>query len=136
MYKSILLFILIVDQLTKYWASAFLEEVLIFTSFFRFVFVKNTGIAFSLPVPLWIVIGATIGILLFLVMYGRKHGFSWGYSLIGVGAVGNLIDRLWHGYVIDFISIGSFPVFNVADICVSVGLGLLLLQEFKKSKKS
>ena len=51
------------------------------------------------------------------------------------GAIGNLIDRFTQGYVTDFISVGSFPVFNVADSCVTVGVGLLVLATILEENK-
>jgi signal peptidase II len=57
-----------------------------------------------------------------------------GYAIVIGGALGNVIDRVFRGYVIDFIHVSHWPVFNVADIAVAVGVGLLLLSTFVRAK--
>jgi signal peptidase II len=56
-----------------------------------------------------------------------------GSRLLIIGALGNLLDRMIHGFVIDFISIGRFPVFNIADICITVGIGLLIYRSLRQA---
>jgi signal peptidase II len=99
----------------------------------RIVYWKNTGVAFGLlqgmnPVFIVLAIIVSIGILYFFQSIPKKE---WLIRLALIlelgGALGNLIDRITVGHVIDFISVGNFPVFNVADSCITVGVFVLLL---------
>jgi signal peptidase II len=87
----------------------------------------------------------------FIVYLLRQHGgqrlFSWALSLILGGALGNVIDRLVHGYVVDFLDfhwrwlapmfpVGHFPAFNVADCAITVGAGLLILDELRRVRRA
>ena len=76
-----------------------------------------------------LVIGALTGlaVVAFIVLRGRRPVLRLALVLVFVGAVGNLIDRLSVGYVVDFFEIVGFPVFNVADSCVTVGAILIVL---------
>jgi signal peptidase II len=129
------------DQITKQVAENFLvNEAIVFTDWFRFLLTYNKGIAFSLPFPQWGLIIITIG---FLWFFSQKiwPDFQttwqrWAGVLVMAGAIGNLIDRVLYGAVIDFVSLWSFPIFNVADICISVGVAGLLWSEFFLEKQS
>ncbi len=101
--------------------------------FFRFTYWHNTGAAFGIfqnaNTPLLIL---SIIITAAVIWYYREaidepliHRISMGLLL--AGAVGNMIDRIRFGFVTDFIAAGRFPVFNVADSCVTVGVALMLL---------
>ena len=57
------------------------------------------------------------------------------FGMIVGGAVGNLVDRLTHGYVIDYISVRSFYIFNFADACISVGTGLLVIDALRRKQQ-
>lgn len=103
------------------------------SEYFRFVHWRNSGAAFGLfqdgnLIFTFLAILATILIVTFFPSVDKKE---WGIRLAMLfqlgGAVGNLIDRIRFGYVIDFISLGKFPVFNIADACISIGVGILLL---------
>lgn len=126
----LILILLLGDQWTKYYTVTGFVDPFILTDWARFIYVKNTGVAFSIPIPSWVVLLGTGGIVGWLIKTLYKEGFHWKYVLLFAGAVGNAIDRIWHGFVIDFISIGNFPVFNMADIYISVGIGLFLLEEW------
>jgi signal peptidase II len=143
-----------VDQFTKYWAAQSFSAggSLPLGLGFSFTYVQNTGAAFGIfrglsidlgPVTLdgTLLLGVlsavvAAGLLLYLLRSGRQLSGLLRVALVLVlsGAVGNMIDRLLHRYVIDFIHFqqGSFdfPVFNVADACVVIGAGLLLIQGF------
>lgn len=95
---------------------------------------KNYGIAFGIALPFWIqILGSLIilGILIYLgfdCISSRKQLSVIDFILFGVvvgGGLGNLIDRLLYGYVVDFIVLRPIPVFNVADIGITVGIILL-----------
>ncbi len=101
--------------------------------FFRFTFWHNTGAAWGIfqnaNIPL-LILSSIISV--FIIWYFHKaldepliYRISLGL-LLG-GAIGNIIDRIQLGYVTDFIAVGRFPVFNVADSCVTIGVILMLL---------
>lgn len=99
----------------------------------RIVHWKNTGAAFGIGQNLNVVFSLLAlvvvgGILFYFPRIPSTDGFfRWALSLQLGGALGNLIDRLRIGHVTDFISVGNFPVFNVADSCITIGVGVLLL---------
>jgi signal peptidase II len=117
------------------------------TDFFNFVFTWNPGTSFSLfralgeSAPIIIVI-ATSGIIGFILYYLFKRAQRYELvplALIAGGAIGNLIDRIRFGAVIDFLDfhIGGYhwPAFNVADICIVVGVGLYILNLYLARRK-
>ncbi len=127
------------DQLSKIWIRSNLArgELLPETGLFRLTHVHNTGAAFGLfqdqTFPLTIV--ALIGIvalLLFALLIYRRFPFldsRLGKPALGLvlgGTVGNLIDRLRLGYVTDFLDIGVWPAFNIADSAITVGVVLFV----------
>jgi signal peptidase II len=111
--------------------------------------VHNTGAAFSFLAGaggwqrwFFVVLGAVAA--LFIVWMLRSHSgqrlFSWALALILGGALGNVIDRLMHGYVVDFIQVhyqaSYFPSFNVADSAITVGAICLILDELLRVRRS
>ena len=153
------------DQLTKYAASRALADgsVLLVENFMRFTLSHNRGALFGafndLPDP-WrlillagIPILAIVGIFVFLMKVPRNESFArLGLALILGGAVGNVLDRLIFGYVVDFIDVyagwewcrmwfvdvfgtNRWPTFNVADIGLCVGATLLIIEVFIKREK-
>ena len=115
--------------------------------FFDLVHTRNTGIAFSMlndASPLirdWLlpIFSAIAVAAIFLIFWRQSEGagrLRWGLALILAGAAGNLYDRLAYGYVVDFLDfyVGAWhwPAFNVADSCITVGAGLLLLDSLLK----
>jgi len=134
--------VLVSDQLTKLWVRSgiSLGESIPETGFFRIKYVQNTGGAFgifedgALILAMVNLIGAAFiiylifNILKFPILNDRRIQFS--LSLILGGSLGNFIDRLFLGYVTDFIAIGGWPPFNIADSAVVSGsllLGVLLI---------
>ncbi len=125
------------DQLTKALAQNFLAtgaSLPVFGKFFHLTLVHNQGIAFGLfqgaEKILLVVIPLSIGLL---VVFGlRSHPHRWmtqgGIGCILGGAVGNWIDRIRVGAVIDFLDFRIWPVFNFADTAITVGVGLFLLE--------
>ncbi len=122
------------DQLTKAWVTSFdVGEVIYKLGFFRLVHVQNTGAAFGIlqgqSFILTIVAAIGIIVLLFLVLFLRRsYPFLAGmpnmiaFSLMLGGTTGNLIDRLRLGSVTDFLDVGVWPAFNVADSAIVVGV--------------
>jgi signal peptidase II len=132
--------VLTFDLLTKYWAITTLKLTPWQpTSWFELGFVENHGIAFGLPFGGSPLIVLSILLLFGFWIYARKAldlnqlSVTMGVSLILSGAVGNLVDRIFLGFVRDFIRIGSWPLFNIADSAIVIGLILLLLSEFLPS---
>lgn len=146
------LLVVAADQLSKSWIRSNLgsDSSLLETGFFRLIHVHNTGSAFGLfqDQTLLLIIVAFIGIavLLFLGLF-RHRRFPFlatmpaklFLGLVLGGTVGNLIDRLRYGYVTDFVAIGRWPAFNIADSAVVVGailLAYLLIRSAKDSEHS
>jgi len=122
------------------------ESVPIIQNFFNFTYITNDGMAFGINFPFGYFIFTTVSILLtaFLFWYlwsVRNHSIMirLGIGLIIAGAIGNLIDRIFLGEVIDFLDfmIGDFHwyVFNLADSYVTVGMGLVLFDSIVLEKK-
>ncbi|MDQ2928730.1 MAG: signal peptidase II [Pseudomonadota bacterium] len=148
---AVALAVILVDQLTKAVISRTfaLNEGHPVNAFLDIVCAHNTGAAFSFLADRsgwqrWFFIGLGAAAAVFIVWLLARHGgqrlFGWALSLILGGAVGNVIDRIWHGYVIDFIQVhyrGSyFPSFNVADSAITVGACLLILDELLRVRRS
>ena len=131
---------LIIDQITKILVVNSLvpgENIEIIKNIFSIIYTNNTGAAFSIllgkRIFLIVVAILIIGILLYYIKKNKVDGKLniIAFSLIIGGSLGNLIDRIVRGYVVDFISIklGSynFPIFNIADTLIVVGVFLLLI---------
>lgn len=131
LYIVFSLFLVLIDQIVKYFIVMF-NPNLIILPFFSIVFVKNQGAAFGILQGMqWFFVLIAILVLVFLVYYYKKIEsknllmlISW--TLFVAGLIGNLIDRLFRGYVVDFISIGNFPAFNVADSLLCIAVTLLI----------
>ena len=129
--------LLIIDQITKFAVRSRMEigETLpVCRGVLDFTYVQNRGAAFSLfqnsqlITVILPIITKIVGILFLLHLRKKKERLAeFGVLLIMSGGIGNLIDRTVLGFVTDMISVGSFPVFNVADICVTVGCAVLIL---------
>jgi signal peptidase II len=151
-WLGIALIVILADQFTKTLiVSDFaLGDSRYVTPWFNVVRAHNTGAAFSFLAGAsgwqrWFFVGLGAVATVFIVWMLRKHGgqrlFSWALALILGGALGNVIDRLIHGYVVDFIQVhyGNayfFPSFNVADSAITVGAMLLILDEILRVRRS
>jgi len=108
--------------------------------FFRFLYWQNRGAAFGTlqnAGPFLTVV--RIAIAIFIVFFYQKAEtkdrlMRVSLSLMLGGAIGNLIDQFMLGFVTDFIAVGKFPIFNIADSCVTIGVGLMLLDMLIKEK--
>ena len=149
-WLGIALAVILFDQFTKTLILGNFElgDSRSVTSFFNVVRVHNTGAAFSFLAGAtgwqrWFFIGLGALAAIFIVWMLRSHGgqrlFGWALSLILGGAVGNVIDRLLHGHVVDFIQVHYagwyFPSFNVADSAITIGAGLLILDELLRVRR-
>jgi len=149
--------IVVIDQFTKVLIIGSFQygESLPITSYFNLVRVHNLGAAFSFLSNAggwqrWFFTALGIVAALFMVWMLRSHPgqrlFSSAISFILGGAIGNVIDRLLHGYVVDFLDFhwafldgifhgGHFPAFNVADCAITLGAGLLILDELLRVRR-
>ncbi|MGL4376038.1 MAG: signal peptidase II [Microcoleaceae cyanobacterium] len=140
---------LVLDHLTKFWvvknfALTFPPQTLpLLPGFFHFTYVVNTGAAFSLfnngvNWLKWLSLFVSIG-LIGLGLFGPRAN-RWeqvGYGFILGGALGNGIDRFFSGHVVDFLDfrVIQFPVFNLADVFINVGIFCLLIGTFPQKNK-
>ncbi|MFW9621606.1 MAG: signal peptidase II [Macromonas sp.] len=150
--------ILVFDQLSKMLilGEYHLGESTTITSFFNIVRVHNSGAAFSFLAQAggwqrWFFTVIGLGTAVFIVWMLRQHHqqklFSFSLACLLGGALGNVIDRLLHGYVVDMLDFhadwlaplfvqGHFPAFNVADVGISVGAIGLILDEVLRVRRS
>lgn len=137
--------IIIIDQISKQWISGHFSygEVLPVTGFFNLVLAHNKGAAFSMLSDAggwqrWmfsaIALIASIWITWLLRRHPQQKLFCFALSMVLGGALGNLIDRISYGYVVDFLDFHwsghHFPAFNAADSAITCGAALLLLDSF------
>jgi signal peptidase II len=134
-----------IDQLTKAWATASLQPVMSITlipGFFNLTYVENPGIAFGMFAGQGLLVGLFVVALIGVAFYYAK-GLNWAGiepNLIGGflcgGALGNLLDRMRHGWVVDFFDVHisaynlRWPVFNVADSLICIAVGWIVLRQF------
>ncbi|AKE39501.1 signal peptidase II [Corynebacterium camporealensis] len=146
---AVILTVAAVDQATKQFMLSWLTEgepVYVIGDWFRFYLLFNPGAAFSMggegstwlftTIQLAFVVGVAIAA-------PRIHdrGQAIGLAMIAGGALGNLIDRLfrepgfWFGHVVDFISVGDFAVFNLADVSITCGVVVFIIFMFREEVK-
>ena len=122
-----------------------LNQTIELNFYLNIVYIKNYGVSFGLLsglVPHWflIIIGLLVTFLIFYLMYFSKDKIErLAYFTIIIGAISNILDRSINTYVVDFISLNykSFywPAFNFADIYITIGIIMLIISFFKKSKE-
>ncbi|MFZ5521125.1 MAG: signal peptidase II [Pseudomonadota bacterium] len=149
-WLAIALAVILVDQLTKVLVLHSFQygDVRPVTSFFNLVRVHNTGAAFSFLAGAsgwqrWFFIGLGLvaaGVIVWMLRtQGHQRLFAWALTLILGGALGNVIDRALHGYVVDFLDfhLGGrhFPAFNIADSAITLGAILLILDELRRVRR-
>ena len=142
---TVISFIIIIDQLTKYLVRINFEQgetLPIISDIVHLTYVRNWGAAFSMfenlkavtiVIPLIILIISMTALIILKNRISRLARVA--VSMIIAGGISNLIDRIIFGYVTDMIDFRVFPVFNIADISVCVGCGLLVLYIFLPEKK-
>ncbi|CAB0149439.1 Lipoprotein signal peptidase [Pseudidiomarina piscicola] len=150
-YLWLSLVLIIIDQVTKQWVlDAFdLYESIEIMPYLNFTYVQNFGAAFSFLSDQggwqrWLFTGLAIAVSVILLVWLRRNPVNmWrqnlAFSLILAGAVGNVVDRLIHGFVIDFIDVyvdnWHWPAFNVADMAITIGAVLMLLEAFFEQRQ-
>ena len=142
-FLSLSIFIVLIDQFTKY-LMFYNKKLLINKDFllFKLDFVKNYGAAFNIfsgnRIFLSLISILFSIILIYLIL--RKNTLNsfdlYSYSFILGGTIGNGIDRIYKGFVVDFINLNiiNFPVFNIADISINIGFIFLLYNIFKNNR--
>ncbi|GHU50015.1 lipoprotein signal peptidase [Clostridia bacterium] len=142
MYYLLMLLVVGLDQTTKFLVRSNLMPagnapggtISVIPGVFDIIYASNTGAAFSILEGMTIfliafsaIVIAALMTFIFLRLKKEPQMLLMGLSLIAAGGLGNLIDRVRFGYVVDFFSFMTFPVFNVADIAVCTGCGLTVL---------
>ena len=158
LWLGLALIVIVADQLTKTLVLGHFQlgDSRPVTSFFNLVRVHNTGAAFSFLAGAsgwqrWFFVGlgtvASGFIVWMLVKYPTQRLFCFAISMILGGAIGNVVDRLLHGYVVDFLQFrfeflaplfrgGYFPSFNIADAAITLGAICLILDEILRVRRS
>lgn len=150
--------VVLLDQLSKWLilGAYQLGDATRITGFFNIVRAHNTGAAFSFLADgsgwqRWFFVALALGASAFIVWLLRQHAgqrlFAFSLSMILGGALGNVIDRLQHGYVVDFLDFhwsflsglfyrGHFPAFNLADAAITAGAMGLILDELLRLRRA
>lgn len=150
-WLSVSLLVIVLDQVSKFWLMNTFQygEGVALTSFFNLVYERNNGAAFSFLASAggwqrFFFIGIATVASILIVYLLRKHAaercFCLALSLVLGGALGNLIDRVRFGYVVDFLDFyyagWHFPAFNVADSAITLGAALLIWDSLRNKKKT
>lgn len=137
--------LLIIDQITKALIQVSDVHISIISNFFRINYIENTGAAFSIlegKVPILIIVSIIMLVIIYNMTfsYDESKSTNIAFGLLFGGVFGNLVDRVFCGYVRDFIDFKllgrNMPVFNFADIFIVVGVLLLLIVTIKGEKKN
>ena len=149
-WLGLALLLLIADQFTKVLILGYyrLGDATQVTSFFNVVRVHNTGAAFSFLASAsgwqrWFFTGIGIAAAVFIIWMLKSHAgqklFSFAMACILAGAIGNVVDRTLHGYVVDFLDFHyrgwHFPAFNIADSAITIGAICLILDELLRVRR-
>ena len=142
-YFYLSIFIILIDQYTKY-LMIYKNDILLNKDFilFRLDFVKNYGAAFNILSGNRILLSSIsilFSIILIYLIFRKNSSNSlelYSYSFIIGGTMGNGIDRIFKGFVIDFINLNfiNFPVFNIADIAINIGFIIILYRIFSNNR--
>lgn len=138
------------DHVTKHWAEANLRgraPLVLVSGVVDLTYAENRDTAFSLTRaipkevkrPLLLLSGAVAMAALGAAWYRRRAAglaAQAPYALVGAGALGNILDRVARGYVVDFVHVHHWPVFNVADGLIVVGVGLLLIDAWREGARA
>jgi signal peptidase II len=145
--------ILIADRITKILAERSLSmggPVEVIPGFFQLTLVHNTGMAFGLlgsaaiPGKAWLLTAVSAGLLVAIVWFAWRAGPLTTMTTLGIvamlaGAIGNILDRILYGYVVDFVDLyvgtAHWPAFNVADAMICTGVGLLVVESVRDLRR-
>jgi len=145
-YAALFTLAVVVDRLTKSWVLDHLDAPRIINEYLSFSFVLNRGISWGMfysenDGTFLLISTAVIGLMIFLLSFARRR-WQEDHIIIGevlalAGALSNLIDRFFYRGVVDFIALNyhtlSFPVFNVADACIVVGVVMMFVSVYIRS---
>ena len=150
-WLGLALILLMADQFTKVLILGYykLGDATYVTSFFNVVRVHNTGAAFSFLAnesgwQRWFFTGIGVAAAVFIIWMLKSHAgqklFSFAMACILGGAIGNVVDRTLHGYVVDFLDFHygnwHFPAFNIADSAITIGAVCLILDELARVRRA
>jgi signal peptidase II len=151
-WLGIAFIVILLDQLSKITITKLFEvgEEKFVTGFFNLTLAYNRGAAFNFLSDesgwqRYFFTAIAIGAVAFIVYMLRRHAgqrmFCWALALIMGGALGNVIDRLLYGHVIDFLDfhltrLGHFPAFNIADSAITIGAVLFIFDELRRVNKN
>jgi len=137
-------FVVLLDQITKYLIVRnfyFCESVPVIKNVFHITYVTNTGAAFSMfsNYGKWLLLIVVTALILIYIFIARQResipvSSLAAFSLILGGGIGNLIDRMFRGAVVDFFDFRIWPVFNVADSAITVGMLIIVLFSLIRKK--
>lgn len=140
MFYIIIILAVALDQGTKWFVRTGMDlnsTIPVIEGIFSLTYIQNTGAAFSiLQGKTLFLAGMQILVIVTIFIYAtvKRKSLHWtlmtSLAMIVGGGIGNLIDRMVHGYVVDFFDVHFWPIFNVADISVCVGCGFLVLYVF------
>lgn len=136
----------VIDQIIKSLTLVYLINIPIIPNILSLTYAKNYGIAFSmLKEKRIIIIAISILLISFLIYvlkkdYISKNKDTWlvniAFGILFGGILGNLFDRIVRGFVIDYINVSFFSIFNLADIAITFGVVLLIIDNIKESKNN
>jgi len=131
--------IIIIDQIVK--GLMINKYATIIPGILNFTYTKNIGAAFGIGTPIIVLIVnivLVIGIIIAIIKFKNLITNYIPVTLLLAGGIGNLIDRIFRGYVIDFIDVNlfDFPNFNIADICIVFGVIVIIYEIIKKEIKA
>jgi len=128
----LILFLIALDQIIKFLIT---DRIIIIFKFPFINYSENYGAAFSLfeNERIFLIIASLVIIGFVIYYYSKYKNLQLGLSLILAGAISNLIDRIFRGYIVDFINVGIWPVFNLADVYNFIGV-LMIIFVLKKRK--
>ena len=148
MKRNIYLFsiiFLVIDQIIKFFVSSKMilnESIILINNFLNLTYVQNKGAAFSLfsGNRIFLIMVGVFALIIFIYYISKldkiKEIDVFTYSLFLGGLLGNLLDRIIYGYVIDYIGVNisqyRFPIFNFADICIVVSIILIIIDMIKE----
>lgn len=127
--------------ITSFWgwhfAEALVSTITVIPGLLSFTLHHNAGVAFGINLPdqfemLTIHLALAL-VIIMAVRSDRDRIRDIGFGLIAGGAISNILDRAPDGVVTDFISIGTFPIFNIPDVCITIGVLLLLVEGLRKA---
>ena len=141
LFVIISLLLTAIDQLTKFFVESNLynESRPVIENVFHFTYLQNSGAAWGfLSENNWLLLILTPIILIVIIVYLHKNQSTpieliSGAMIVG-GAIGNYIDRLFRGYVVDFLDFRVWPIFNLADVFIVIGCGLFLISLFRNGE--